>query len=135
MLQHRLTCIQQTSEKKCIAFCRKNHQVEMTTMEKLHLASRLQELEEHFSAEVNTLEANVLTLSDALDTAKTKRDELADCVTELESQKKKKTQSVVFRRCPAVLHRTFELKRWYKEHRANNQICAVTFGKCGGSQT
>ena len=51
------------------------------------MASRLQELEEQFLAEVNTLEAKVHTLSDALDIAKTERDELADRVTELKSQK------------------------------------------------
>ena len=83
----------------------------MTAMEKLHLVSRLQQLEEQFSAEVNTLEAKVQTISDALDIAKTECDELADRVTELESQNiNQTTQSVVYRRCLAVLHRTFELK-------------------------
>ena len=59
----------------------------MTAMEKQYLASRLQGLEEQFLAEVNTLEAKVHTLSDALDIAKTECDELADRVTELKSQK------------------------------------------------
>ena len=64
-----------------------NQKVEMTAVENLHLVSRLQELEEQFLSEVNSLEAKVRTLSDALDIAKTERDELADRVTELESQK------------------------------------------------
>ena len=50
-------------------------------MENLHLASRLLELEEQFLAEVNSLEAKVHTLSDALDVAKTERDELANRVS------------------------------------------------------
>ena len=58
-------------------------------MENLHLASQLLKLEEQFLAEVtcNSLEAKVHTLSDALDVAKTERDELADRVSEIESQK------------------------------------------------
>ena len=47
----------------------------MTIMEKQHLASRLQELDEQFLVDVNT---KVHTLSDALDIAKTECDELAD---------------------------------------------------------
>ena len=50
MLQHRLTSVQQTGEKKHIANYRMNQKVEVTAMEKLHLASRLQELEEQFLA-------------------------------------------------------------------------------------
>ena len=56
-------------------------------MDNLHLTSRLHELEEQFLVEINTLEAKVHTLSDALDLAKTKRDELADRISRLESQK------------------------------------------------
>lgn len=84
-----------------------NQKMEMTTMENLHLASRLLELEEQFLAEVNSLEAKVHTLSDALDVAKTERDELADCVSEIESQKVRSNQttwSAVFRMRSAMLH-------------------------------
>ena len=64
-----------------------NQKMEIAATENLHLVTRLQELEEQFLAEVNTLEAKVHTLSDALHIAKAKHDELADRVTELESQK------------------------------------------------
>ena len=40
--------------------------MEMVATENLHLVTRLQELEEQLLAEVNTLEAMVHTLSDAL---------------------------------------------------------------------
>ena len=61
--------------------------MEMAATENVHLASRLLEVEEHILAEVNSLEAKVHTLSESLDIAKTERDELADRLTELESQK------------------------------------------------
>ena len=64
-----------------------NQKMEMATTENVHLASRLLEVEEHILAEVNSLEAKVHTLSESLDIAKTERDELADRLTELESQK------------------------------------------------
>ena len=87
VLQNRLTSVQQVGEQKRVAMYRMNLKKEMANDEKLHLASRLQELEDQFLADINALEAKVHTLCDALDIAKTERNELADRVTELEAQK------------------------------------------------
>ena len=108
----------------------------MTTMENLYLASRLLKLEEQFLAEVtctcNSLEAKVHTLSDALDIAKTERDELADRVSKIESQKvvtKQHGQLYLesVRQCCIEL-----LSCWHEEHRASNQVCTATYGTYGG---
>ena len=58
----------------------------MTATEKLHLASRIEELGEQFLKEVSSLEAKVHFLSSALDVAKTEQDELGDRVSQLESE-------------------------------------------------
>ena len=63
-----------------------NQKMEMAATEKLHLASRIEELREQCLMEVSNLEAKVHSLSSALDVAKTERDELADRLSQLESE-------------------------------------------------
>ena len=72
VLQNSLTSAQHAGEQKCVGTYRMTHKMEMAS---LHLAARLQEIEDQFLVEVN---AKVHTLCDA---AKTER------ITELETQK------------------------------------------------
>ena len=86
ILQHRLTSAQQIGEQKRVAAYRINQKMEMAATEKVHLESRIEEIEKQFITQVGNLEAKVHSLSSALDVAKAERDELADRVSQLESE-------------------------------------------------
>jgi chromosome segregation ATPase len=92
MLQDRLASAQCVRERTRVAAYWLNQRMGAANSDKAIYESRLQELGDQYFTHVSTLEATVKDFSITLDTAKAERDELAERLTKLESQKVKTKQ-------------------------------------------